>query len=45
MRVYYSLFGHLLQKERLFKGLKKVWKGKGRARKKRENPNQPPPKI
>ena len=31
MRVYYSLYGHLLSKERLYKGFKKVWKAKGAA--------------
>ncbi|SON50107.1 group II intron reverse transcriptase/maturase [Vibrio tapetis] len=31
MRVYYSLYGHLLHKERLYKGFKKVWKAKGAA--------------
>ena len=31
MRVYYSLYGHLLNKARLFKGFKKVFKAKGAA--------------
>ncbi len=31
MRVYYSLYGHLLHRERLYKGFKKVWKAKGAA--------------
>lgn len=31
MRVCYSLYGHLLSKERLYKGFKKVWKAKGAA--------------
>lgn len=31
LRVYYSLYGHLLSKERLHKGFKKVWKAKGAA--------------
>ncbi|MGF1681637.1 group II intron reverse transcriptase/maturase [Photobacterium minamisatsumaniensis] len=31
MRVYYSLYGQLLNKERLYKGFKKVWKSKGAA--------------
>lgn len=31
MRVYYSLYGHLLHKERLYNGFKKVWKAKGAA--------------
>jgi RNA-directed DNA polymerase len=31
LRVYYSLYGHLLNKERLYKGFKKVWKAKGAA--------------
>lgn len=31
MRVYYSLYGQLLNKERLHKGFKKVWKAKGAA--------------
>lgn len=31
MRVYYSLYGHLLNKERLYNGFKKVWKAKGAA--------------
>ncbi|MFS1951756.1 group II intron reverse transcriptase/maturase [Vibrio breoganii] len=31
MRVYYSLYGQLLHKERLYKGFKKVWKAKGAA--------------
>ncbi|EGR0072973.1 group II intron reverse transcriptase/maturase [Vibrio vulnificus] len=31
MRVYYSLYGHLLNKERLYRGFKKVWKAKGAA--------------
>ena len=31
MRVYYSLYGHLLNKERLYKGFKKVKKAKGAA--------------
>lgn len=31
MRVYYSLYGQLLNKERLYKGFKKVWKAKGAA--------------
>ncbi|WP_305422384.1 group II intron reverse transcriptase/maturase [Photobacterium leiognathi] len=31
MRVYYSLYGHLLDKARLYKGFKKVWKAKGAA--------------
>ena len=31
MRVYYSLYGHLLDKVRLYKGFKKVWKAKGAA--------------
>jgi group II intron reverse transcriptase/maturase len=31
LRVYYSLYGHLLHKERLYKGFKKVWKAKGAA--------------
>lgn len=31
MRVYYSLYGRLLSKERLYKGFKKVWKAKGAA--------------
>lgn len=30
-RVYYSLYGHLLSKEKLYKGFKKVWKAKGAA--------------
>jgi RNA-directed DNA polymerase len=30
-RVYYSVYGHLLSKERLYKGFKKVWKAKGAA--------------
>jgi len=30
-RVYYSAYGHLLSKERLYKGFKKVWKAKGAA--------------
>ncbi|MEF1290451.1 group II intron reverse transcriptase/maturase [Vibrio sp. M260118] len=31
MRVYYSLYGHMLNKERLYRGFKKVWKAKGAA--------------
>lgn len=31
MRVYYSLYGHLLSKQRLYKGFKQVWKAKGAA--------------
>ncbi|MGR2966255.1 group II intron reverse transcriptase/maturase, partial [Vibrio vulnificus] len=31
MRVYYSLYGHLLSKERLYRGFKKVCKAKGAA--------------
>lgn len=31
LRVYYSLYGHLLNKERLKQGFKKVWKSKGAA--------------
>lgn len=31
LRVYYSLYGQLLSKERLYKGFKKVWKAKGAA--------------
>ncbi|WBA13014.1 group II intron reverse transcriptase/maturase [Salinivibrio kushneri] len=31
MRVYYSLYGHLLDKQRLYNGFKKVWKAKGAA--------------
>jgi len=31
LRVYYSLYGHLLHRERLYKGFKKVWKAKGAA--------------
>jgi len=31
MRVYYSLYGQLLDKQRLYKGFKKVWKAKGAA--------------
>lgn len=31
LRVYYSLYGQLLNKERLYKGFKKVWKAKGAA--------------
>ncbi len=31
MRVYYSLYGQLLNKQRLYKGFKKVWKAKGAA--------------
>ena len=31
MRVYYSLYGHLLNKARLFKGFKKVFKARGAA--------------
>jgi len=31
VRVYYSLYGHLLDKARLYKGFKKVWKAKGAA--------------
>ncbi|HIF9487780.1 TPA: group II intron reverse transcriptase/maturase [Photobacterium damselae] len=31
MRVYYSLYGHLLSKQRLYKGFKQVWKVKGAA--------------
>lgn len=31
MRVYYSLYGHLLNKARLYSGFKKVWKAKGTA--------------
>jgi len=31
LRVYYSLYGHLLHRERLYKGFKKVWKAKGTA--------------
>ena len=31
MRVYYSLYGRLLSKQRLHKGFKKVWKAKGAA--------------
>ncbi|MGR5541801.1 group II intron reverse transcriptase/maturase, partial [Vibrio campbellii] len=31
MRVYYSLYGHLLSKEMLYKGFKKVKKAKGAA--------------
>lgn len=31
MRVYYSLYGHLLNKARLYRGFKKVWKAKGAA--------------
>lgn len=30
-RVYYSVYGHFLSKERLYKGFKKVWKAKGAA--------------
>lgn len=30
-RVYCSLYGHLLSKEKLCKGFKKVWKAKGLA--------------
>nr|WP_237156628.1 group II intron reverse transcriptase/maturase [Photobacterium leiognathi] len=29
--MYYSLYGHLLDKARLYKGFKKVWKAKGAA--------------
>ena len=29
--MYYSVYGHLLSKERLYKGFKKVWKAKGAA--------------
>lgn len=31
MKVYYSLYGQLLNKQRLHKGFKKVWKAKGAA--------------
>lgn len=31
MRVYYSLYGQLLEKQRLYNGFKKVWKAKGAA--------------
>lgn len=31
MRVYYSLYGQLLNRQRLYKGFKKVWKAKGAA--------------
>lgn len=31
MRVYYSLYGQMLDKQRLYKGFKKVWKAKGAA--------------
>lgn len=31
LRVYYSLYGHLLNKRRLYEGFKKVWKAKGAA--------------
>ncbi|MEF1220450.1 group II intron reverse transcriptase/maturase, partial [Photobacterium damselae] len=31
MRVYYSLYGHLLSKPRLYKGFKQAWKEKGAA--------------
>ena len=31
MRVYYSLYGRLLNKQRLHRGFKKVWKAKGAA--------------
>lgn len=31
LRVYYSLYGHLLDKRRLYNGFKKVWKAKGAA--------------
>lgn len=31
VRVYYSLYGHLLDKQRLYNGFKKVWKAKGAA--------------
>ena len=31
LRVYYSLYGHLLDKARLYSGFKKVWKAKGAA--------------
>ena len=31
MRVYYSLYGHLLSKARLYSGFKNVWKAKGAA--------------
>ena len=29
--MYYSVYGHLLSKERLYKGFKKVWKAEGAA--------------
>ena len=31
MRVYHSLYGELLSKEKLYKGFKRVWKAKGAA--------------
>lgn len=31
MRVYYSLYGQLLNKQRLYNGFRKVWKAKGAA--------------
>lgn len=31
LRVYYSLYGYLLDKRRLYNGFKKVWKAKGAA--------------
>lgn len=31
VRVYYSLYGHLLNRQRLYNGFKKVWKAKGAA--------------
>jgi len=31
MRVYYSLYSQMLDKQRLYKGFKKVWKAKGAA--------------
>lgn len=31
MRIYYSLYGHLLNRQGLYNGFKKVWKAKGAA--------------
>lgn len=31
MRVYYSLYGQLLEKQQLYKGFERVWKAKGAA--------------